>query len=71
MEILSIIQIAVSLALIVLILMQQRGGGMSLSFMGEGGGFHYSKRGIEKKIFYATIFTSIVFFGLLIANLIL
>ena len=45
MRILVIVQVAVSLLLIVSILLQSRGSGMSVSL---GGGNYYAKRGFEK-----------------------
>lgn len=53
---LSIVQIAISVLLVVAILLQQRGSGLSVTFGGGGGGeFYHSRRGIEKVLFYATI----------------
>jgi len=53
---LAIIQIAISALLIVSILLQQRGSGLSVTFGGGGGGeFYHSRRGIEKILFYGTI----------------
>jgi len=54
-QILSIAQIIVSILLIVLILFQQRGTALGSAFGGEGGGFYATRRGLQKKIFWATI----------------
>lgn len=55
-KILSIVQIVISVLLIVFILLQQRGSGLSMTFGGMGGGeFYHSRRGIEKFLHYATI----------------
>lgn len=56
-QILDIIQIVVSGLLIVTILLQQRGTGLSGAFGGEGS-FYFKKRGAEKIIFIATIVLS-------------
>lgn len=70
--ILQIIQIAVAVALIVLILLQQRGTALGSSFGGgEGGGFYSTRRGIQKKIYWATIIAAIAFIVLAIVNLVI
>jgi len=53
-------QIAVGLFLIVLILLQAKGVGLSASFGGEGG-FYRTKRGLEKLIFVITVIMSIIY----------
>lgn len=62
-QILPILQILVSLFLIVLILIQQKGGGI----LGKETGFYRTLRGAEKKLFWLTAFLSFLFilFGLL------
>ena len=47
-------QIAVSIILIVLIVIQQRGAALGSGF-GGGGEVYSTKRGAQKKIYYATI----------------
>jgi protein translocase SecG subunit len=59
---LSITQIIFSLLLILFILIQNKGTGLSEVF-GGGGSFYTSKRGIEKYLFIATIVTAILFFA--------
>jgi protein translocase SecG subunit len=59
---LSITQIIFSLLLILLILIQNKGTGLSEVFGGSGS-FYTSKRGIEKYLFLATIVTAILFFA--------
>lgn len=55
-KVLLIVQIAISVLLIISILLQQRGSGLSVTFGGGGGGeFYHSRRGIEKFLFAATI----------------
>lgn len=52
-EVLTIIQIVVSVILIILILIQARGTGLGRTF-GGGGGTSFSRRGLEKFLFRAT-----------------
>ena len=49
------IQIALSIIIIILILLQERSSGMSGLLGGEGIGFYQARRGAEKVIFYTTI----------------
>ena len=70
MDILNLIQIAVAIALIVTILMQNRGSGLSGLF-GGGGNVYLAKRGMEKKLFQATIVLSIIFFIVSLLNVII
>lgn len=65
---LLIIQLASSIALITLILLQSSKGGLS---GGVGGEPYRTKRGAEKIVFKATIGTTIVFFIISIFNLLL
>ena len=62
--------ILISVLLIVGILLQQRGGGLSSTF---GGGMmeYNTKRGAEKGIFYATIVLAVLFLGISAARLLL
>jgi len=53
-SILPIIQIVLSILVIISILLQQRGGGLSAAFGGDGN-IYRTKRGVEKVIFRATI----------------
>ena len=59
-EILNIIQIVIAALLIVAILLQQRGTGLSATFGGEGS-VYFKKRGAEKVIFIATIVLVVIF----------
>jgi preprotein translocase subunit SecG len=70
MKIISIAQAVVSVALIISILLQNRGSGLSAAFGGDFGGY-YTKRGIEKFLFYFSIGASIIFLALAVANIIL
>ena len=66
---LTIIQMTVAVILIVLILLQQRGTALGSAF-GQEGGFYATRRGIQKKIFIATIVFGFLFLGLAIISLI-
>lgn len=68
-DILIIAQLVVSVVLIALILLQQRGTALGSSF-GQEGGFYGTLRGVQKKIFWATIVAGILFLGLAVANLV-
>ncbi len=68
--ILPFIQIIVAILLIVFILLQQRGTALGSAFGGEGGGFYATRRGIQKKIFWATIVCGVLFIGLALLNLV-
>lgn len=52
-QILTIVQIVVSVLLIFVILIQAKGTGLGRTF-GGGGGTSFSRRGLEKLIFRAT-----------------
>ncbi len=70
-SILSIIQIAISLALMATILLQQRGAGGSAIFGGGGGGSsYYTKRGFEKILFISSIVLAGLFMATAFLNLI-
>jgi len=69
MNLLVIAQIAVSIILIVVILLQQRGTAIG-GFMGGSGETYLARRGIERYLLWATIALMIDFVGLAIANLV-
>jgi preprotein translocase subunit SecG len=62
MDILKIAQVILAVALVASILLQNRGAGLGGMF-GGGGNVYASKRGLEKKLFYATIVFSALFFA--------
>jgi protein translocase SecG subunit len=64
---LLIAQTVVSFLLIVSILLQNRGTDAGLSFGGDFGGY-YTKRGVEKFLFYASIALGAAFLILAILN---
>jgi len=61
-------QIAVSIILIVLIVLQQRGTALGAGF-GGGGEVYSTKRGAQKKIYYATIAVATIFLVLGVLNI--
>ena len=66
----SILQIAISLLVIGLVLIQERSSGTSGIFGGGGSGTpYYARRGMEKGIYYATIIAVLLFAGLALLNL--
>jgi preprotein translocase subunit SecG len=67
-NILIIIELVVAVLLMVVILAQNRGTGLSGVFGGSSGVYR-TKRGIERSIFIATIILSILFLGLSFAIL--
>jgi protein translocase SecG subunit len=60
MIILNIIEIFAAIALIVLVLLQMQGSGLSSSFGGTGE-FYRSKRSVEKLLMWATVVTTVIF----------
>lgn len=69
-QILFFSQIAVSIILVILIAIQQRGTALGSAF-GGGGEFYSQRRGIQKKLYYATIAVVILFIVLGILNILI
>lgn len=70
-SLLPIAQIVVAALLVICILFQQRGTALGSAFGGGGGGEFYStRRGIQKKILWATVFLGAAFIILALLNLI-
>lgn len=68
--IITIVQLVCACVLIALVLLQNRGGGLSGIFGGgEMSNVFRTKRGLEKNIFVLTIIFSILFIGLSVANI--
>lgn len=61
MNIVTIAQIIISILLIAIILIQQKGSGLGSAFGGESGNLYSTKRGVEKILFYATIVLAVAF----------
>jgi protein translocase SecG subunit len=68
MKFITIAQIVVSILLTVSILLQNRGSGLSSAFGGDFGGY-YTKRGMEKFLFYASSFLGVIFVILAITTI--
>lgn len=64
---LPIVQIALAVLMIIFILLQSKGSGLSGVFGGEGNVYR-TKRGAEKVLFVATIVVTILFFGVAFLN---
>ncbi len=67
---LKIAQIVISILLIIVILLQSRGSGLGSAFGGSSA-VYLTKRGAEKKLFYATIVFAALFFLVSLASVIL
>ena len=65
---LLIAQIIISVALIAVLLLQVRGGGLGGIF-GQADTVYRTRRGIEKTLFISTIVLLVIFFGLSLAGL--
>jgi protein translocase SecG subunit len=70
LKIVNIGEIVVAVLLIISILLQNRGAGLSSTFGGDFGGY-YSKRGFEKFLVYFSVFLSAIFIILAVASLFL
>ncbi|MBI4779223.1 preprotein translocase subunit SecG [Candidatus Falkowbacteria bacterium] len=70
MKNLQIIQIVIAALLMLAILLQNRGAGLSGVFGGTGN-IYRTKRGIEKKLFIATIILAVLFFSISLAVILL
>ncbi len=68
--ILNITQIVIAVLLASAILFQQRGSGLSAAFGGEGNVYR-TKRGLEKRLFQATIILAILFLAVALANILI
>jgi preprotein translocase subunit SecG len=67
---LNIAQLIVSAALVAVILLQTKGGGMGGVFGGTETAVYKTRRGVERTIFNITIGLSIAFFVITILNVI-
>ncbi len=67
---LDIIQIVISVALVILILIQSKGSGMGSLFGGGDSGVYTTRRGVEKTLFNLTVVVSLVFFLISTLNVI-
>lgn len=67
-NILSIIQIIIAVFLMITILIQNKGVGLSATFGGEGNVYR-TKRGAERAIFITTIVLAVLFLATAMLNL--
>jgi preprotein translocase subunit SecG len=67
---LDLIQIVISVALVILILIQSKGSGMGSLFGGGDSGVYTTRRGVEKTLFNLTVVVSLVFFLISTLNVI-
>lgn len=66
-QILLFAQSAIAIFLVITILLQQRGTALGSAF-GGGSGFYSTQRGIQKKLFIASIVLAVLFLGLSLVN---
>jgi preprotein translocase subunit SecG len=62
--------IITSIALIASVILQSKGAGLGGLAGGDTGSIFTARRGVEKTLFWVTIFLSVLFFGLAIASVI-
>jgi len=67
---LLILQIIISIALIVFVLLQERASGLGALGGGSTGGPAQTRRGMEKFIYYGTIVLAVLFVLLSVLNLV-
>jgi protein translocase SecG subunit len=65
---LPLFQIVISILLIILVILQQRGTALGSAF-GQEGGFYATRRGIQKKLFWATVACGALFIVSSLLNL--
>lgn len=70
MKEIKIIQIVISVLLIIVILLQNRGAALGGVFGGSNAVF-LTKRGIEKKLFILTIILAVLFFAVSLSSILL
>ncbi len=68
-NILTIAQIVLAIALITVILLQQKGSGLGAAF-GGASNIYSTKRGVDKVLYRATIVIAVLFFGVAVVSLI-
>lgn len=65
---LTVLQVVLSILLIIVVLVQQRGTGLGDAF-GGGSGAYRSRRGIEQTLFTATVVIAVLFVAAAVASL--
>ncbi len=69
-QVLTVVQIIISVSLILVIMIQARGTGLGRTF-GGGGGTSFSRRGLEKLIFRLTFVLVILFLAISVLQLVI
>lgn len=68
----QVIQIVISIAMVVVILVQAKGsGGLGGIFGGEGRGVYRTRRGVEKTLFNVTVGLAVLFFLVSVASVLI
>ena len=67
-NILTVVQVLISLFLIILIALQSKGGGLGTAF-GASQALYSQRRGVERMVFYITVALVLLFLTVSIANL--
>jgi preprotein translocase subunit SecG len=67
---LSIAEIVVGVALVVIIILQTRGGGLGGMFGGPDTAIYKTRRGLERTLFYVTIGLAVLFLVVTMINVI-
>lgn len=70
-NIILIAEVVIACLLIVAILLQNKGSGLSGVFGGGGGAVYRTKRGMEKVLTIATVILAIIFFILAVISLLI
>lgn len=68
MQVISILQVIISIILVVTILMQNRGSSLGGAFGGGGGASYHTKRGFEKFLSSASVGFALLFLLLALLN---
>jgi protein translocase SecG subunit len=69
-QIINIVQLVISVLLVLSILLQSRGAGLSGTFGGDSA-VYTTRRGPEKMLYWITLILTLAFVGLAIASLII
>lgn len=67
MNVITIIQIIISITLVAVIMLQSKSSGLGRAWGGDSS-FHHTKRGAEKLLFFLTIALALLFFIISILN---
>ncbi len=70
-QIINIVQMVSAVIMVILILIQQRGGGLSGALGGADSTSYSSRRGVEKHILRGTVVLAIIFLGSAVLQFIL